>query len=106
VERGLSWRELWQIAGMSWTCFRRSRPSLVRPGPQATPARRTQVRSVSCEVPNSAVIELIAAHCVGCSSGCSCSIQACCDARPSRSSATNCSVSMALLVRPVLGSED
>src|SRR5919198_3033757 len=53
--------------------FRRSRSSLVRPGrrPSSTSARRTQLRSVSCEMPNLAAIEVIAAHCEGCSSWCS-----------------------------------
>src|SRR5919197_1461901 len=53
--------------------FRSSRSSLVRPGrrPSPTSARRTQLRSVSCEMPNLAAIEQIAAHCEGCSSWCS-----------------------------------
>ena len=53
--------------------FSRSRSSVVSPGrcPPSTSARRTHLRSVSEETPNFAAIEVIAAHCEGCSSWCS-----------------------------------
>ena len=53
--------------------FSRSPSSLVSPTrePSSTSARRTQLRSVSCEMPNLAAIEQIAAHCEGCSPWCS-----------------------------------
>src|SRR5215216_1533386 len=51
----------------------RSRSSLVSPGrrPSSVSARRTHLRSVSAETPNLWAIEVIAAHCEGCSSWCS-----------------------------------
>src|SRR4029453_7827250 len=48
----------------------RSRSSLVIPGrsPSSVSALRTHLRSVSAETPNLCAIEVIAAHCEGCSS--------------------------------------